>query len=195
MIAGLVLCGGEGRRFGGADKPLQLLAGKPLIAHVCDRLRDAVTPLLVSCNRNLADYAAYAEQLIVDAEPGLGPLGGIASAWPHVPSELLFVCPGDAPNLNPSLVQRLASARADSGRLAAYAHDGSRAQPLFLLLQRTVAAPLQNYLAHGERSVHGLLTRIDALAVDCQDLAASFVNVNTAADLQALARHNAARRD
>ena len=31
-ITGLVLCGGKGRRMGGVDKGLVMLAGRPLVA-------------------------------------------------------------------------------------------------------------------------------------------------------------------
>ncbi len=39
-LVGVVLAGGEGRRMGeGPKKPLRLLGGKPMVAHVVERLR------------------------------------------------------------------------------------------------------------------------------------------------------------
>ena len=40
--AGLVLAGGLARRMGGGDKPLRLLAGRPMLDHALDRLAPQV---------------------------------------------------------------------------------------------------------------------------------------------------------
>lgn len=37
-IPALILAGGEARRMGGGDKPLLALGGRPILAHVLDRL-------------------------------------------------------------------------------------------------------------------------------------------------------------
>ena len=41
-ITGLILAGGRGMRMGGVDKGLQTLQGKPMIAHVIQRLQPQV---------------------------------------------------------------------------------------------------------------------------------------------------------
>jgi molybdopterin-guanine dinucleotide biosynthesis protein A len=57
-LMGLVLAGGRGQRMGGADKGLQLLHGRPLAAHVLDRLGPQAGSLAISANRHLDAYAA-----------------------------------------------------------------------------------------------------------------------------------------
>src|SRR3990167_2967363 len=50
-LVGVVLAGGEGRRMGpGAPKPLRLLAGRPMVAHVVGRLRPQGMDLVVVAN-------------------------------------------------------------------------------------------------------------------------------------------------
>src|SRR5215831_20324026 len=50
-LVGVVLAGGEGRRMGeGVKKPLRLLGGKPMVAHVVERLRPQVMDLVVVAN-------------------------------------------------------------------------------------------------------------------------------------------------
>ena len=50
-VVGVILAGGEGRRMGpGPLKPLRPLAGKPMIAHVVERLRPQVMDLVIVAN-------------------------------------------------------------------------------------------------------------------------------------------------
>ena len=49
-IFGVILAGGQARRMGGADKAFVTLAGRPLIAHVLDRLEPQVERVLISAN-------------------------------------------------------------------------------------------------------------------------------------------------
>jgi molybdopterin-guanine dinucleotide biosynthesis protein A len=188
-ITGVVLCGGEGRRMGGVEKPLLPLHGRPLAAHVLERLRPQVGPVIVSANRELKTYRAFGHPVVVDVIPGLGPLGGLASIAPHVTTPWLFCCPGDAPRLDGGLVARLAS-ECDDARTAAYPHDGERPQYLFLLVRTAVCVSLTSYLEGGSRSVHGWMEEIGGRAVGMPELAKSFVNVNTTDALAKLKTDN-----
>lgn len=206
-ITGAILCGGEGRRMGGADKPLLCHAGEPLVAHVARRLAPQVSGYGIIANRSLAAYAALGVPVHPDRTPGLGPLGGLATALEVAATRggasadgatsdgamadgamaLLFACPGDAPFLAPDLVARLHAALGPHDD-AAYPHDGTRSQPLFLLLRTTTRPALAAFLEAGGRAVHAFLSTVRARVVDTTDLAGSFRNINTPEELRALAR-------
>ena len=47
-ITGLVLAGGQGRRMGTVDKGLVPLAGRPMVAHVLERLAPQVDDILLN---------------------------------------------------------------------------------------------------------------------------------------------------
>lgn len=188
-ITGVVLCGGEGRRMGGVEKPLLPLHGRPLVAHVLERLRPQVGSVIVSANRELETYRAFGHPVVVDDIPGLGPLGGLASIAPHVTTPWLFCCPGDAPRLDGDLVARLSS-ECDDACTAVYPHDGERPQYLCALIRTEACSSLVPYLDGGSRSVHGWLEVIGARAVTMPELAKSFVNVNTADALAKLKAEN-----
>jgi molybdopterin-guanine dinucleotide biosynthesis protein A len=182
-LTGLVLCGGSGRRFGGRDKPLELLDGRPIVEHVLDRVSGQVDSIVVSANRNLNRYAGYGHPVVVDRVADRGPLGGIEAALDQVQTELLFVCPGDAPLLPENLVGRLRSTLRDED--VAVPHDGERPQHLFMLLRRETASTIGSYLDQGGRSVAGWLEGLEVALSPFPDDDA-FTNVNTAADLAAL---------
>lgn len=171
--------------MGGVKKPLLLLHGRPLIAHVVERLTPQVGRIIVSANRSPKDFTAYGA-VIADRTPGLGPLGGIQAAIAAVETPWFFCCSGDSPRLDRSVVSRLAAAIGDHE--GAVAHDGGRRQHLVMLCRVTVLATLDAYLASGNRAVHGFLDLLHRVEVRMPDIAASFANVNTLDDLAALER-------
>ncbi|MEZ5560343.1 MAG: molybdenum cofactor guanylyltransferase MobA [Pseudomonadales bacterium] len=178
-VTAVVLCGGRGTRLGGADKPLLAWRGRPLVEHVVTALTPQVEQLLISANRNPDQYRRYAP-VVTDREPGYaGPLAGIDAALAVIDSGFLLVCPGDAPRVPPDLAARLGAGLEECNAEAAVAHDGTRRQPLHLLLAGTTAKALRDYLAAGGRSVAGWLERIRTADVDFADSAPAFVSLNT----------------
>lgn len=83
-IAGLILAGGQGRRVNEADKGLLLWRGKPLVAHVAQRLAPQVSQLIVSANRHIATYAAFGQvvSMISSLVHGKGRWPGWRRGWP-----------------------------------------------------------------------------------------------------------------
>ena len=69
-ITGVILAGGQGRRMGGADKGLQELCGRPMAAHVLERLAPQVGAVLISANRNLERYAELGCPVLPDTLHG-----------------------------------------------------------------------------------------------------------------------------
>lgn len=177
-ITGLVLCGGRGQRIGGLDKPLEAYAGRALIDQVLERLAPQVSRILISANRNLEHYRTRAP-VVQDSLGGFqGPLAGISAGFDRLQDPLLFVCPGDAPDLPQDLVARLSGALHATSASAAVAHDGTRRQSLHLLLRADTATSLGDYLRRGHRNVRDWLDELHAIEVDCADSRAGFRNLN-----------------
>lgn len=169
-LIGIVLCGGAGRRTGGADKPLLPWQGQTMVAQVVARLQPQVDRVLISANRNHARYARFGS-VVSDRWPGFeGPLAGIASALKSVAAESgarFLVCPGDSPELPRDLGARLAGSGAggQGSEPPRYIHDGNRPQPLFALLHSAHLDSLEQYLRNGRRSVIGWLEQQGAQPV------------------------------
>ncbi|MBT6987229.1 MAG: NTP transferase domain-containing protein, partial [Rhodospirillaceae bacterium] len=74
-VAGLLLAGGGARRMGGGDKCLRQLGGRPLLAHVIERLEGQVDELVLNANGDAARFAEYGLPVVSDSIPGMaGPL-------------------------------------------------------------------------------------------------------------------------
>ena len=56
-VIGVLLAGGQSQRMGGGDKCLRPLAGKPILAHVIDRVRPQARGLILNANGDPARFA------------------------------------------------------------------------------------------------------------------------------------------
>ncbi|MBF7053146.1 molybdenum cofactor guanylyltransferase [Halomonas sp. KAO] len=177
-LTGLILAGGQGRRMGGVDKGLVPFAGRPLVAHVRDRLAGRVAELLVNANRSLADYDDFADRVIEDAEDGYqGPLMGIYSGLRAARTPWLLVVPCDTPRLPDDLVDRLVTGIGEAD--IAVAGDGQRLHPVVALIRTSLADDLAAALAAGERKIDRWYARHDWVQVDFAEGAEAFANLNT----------------
>ena len=182
-LTALVLAGGAGRRMHGRDKGLLTWCGRPLVAWVLARGADQADAVLVSANRHLADYRALGHPVVSDPRPGLGPLGGLLSALPHLPAgHALLTLPCDTPRLPADFVARL---RAGEDAAIRVARDPERVHWLLALYPPGALAGLDDYLAAGGRSVQGFIRARPHRLVPFPDPEA-FANLNTPADLEAL---------
>jgi molybdopterin-guanine dinucleotide biosynthesis protein A len=183
-ISGIILAGGQGQRFDGADKGLLLLDGKPLVAHVANTLLPQVSTVTISANRNLDSYRALGYAVVEDLRgPFLGPLAGIAAALATITTELALVVPCDTPFLPHDLGQRLYAALQHHQADIAIAHDGQRLQPMCVLLRRKLLDSLNAELAVGHLKVQKWMLEQRHCIVDFSDEARCFMNINSADDL------------
>lgn len=187
-ITGLVLAGGLGRRMSadgaGVDKGLQPFRGRPMAAHVIERLAPQVGALLVNANRNLDAYRGLGHPVIADAIDGFaGPLAGLHAGMRAAATEWVVTAPCDAPFLPADLVARLAEAAASSRADLAIARAGGREHPVFMLARRALLPGLEAFLAGGERKVDRWYAPLHRAVADFDDEDA-FVNLNTPDELR-----------
>ncbi|CAA6603997.1 Molybdenum cofactor guanylyltransferase [Rhodospirillaceae bacterium LM-1] len=193
MIAGLILAGGQAKRMGGADKALIHLAGKPLIAHVVERLKDqAKDGMAISANGDPARFANYGLPVLPDRVPGFpGPLAGILAgmdwAKAHCPDcRWLLSAPCDAPFIPRDLAQRLLSALQSEGAELAQASSGGRDHPVIGLWPLALADDLRHALTVERLHKVGQFARRYKRALadfSMQNGQDPFMNVNTQEEL------------
>ncbi|MBF0583568.1 MAG: molybdenum cofactor guanylyltransferase [Magnetococcales bacterium] len=108
-ITGLILAGGMARRMGpGADKAFLSLAGRPLLAHVLERLSPQLTPIVISGNGNLDRFAAFGLPVLADLRSGFqGPLAGVEAAFAATGADWILSVAVDLPFLPTRLVERM----------------------------------------------------------------------------------------
>jgi len=189
QITGLVLAGGQGRRMGGVDKGLVLLDGRPLVAHVLERLAPQVADVLINANQNLERYAGFGMPVVPDAVGGFaGPLAGLHAGLARATRELVVTVPCDSPFLPNDLVARLAAAQAAHDAQLAVAKTFDQPHPVFALVKRGVLPHLAAFLEAGGRKIDAWYATLNVIEVPFDDEAEAFRNINTADELAAAGR-------
>lgn len=184
----VIAAGGAGLRLGG-NKPARLLAGRPLLDHVLDwarRSSDCLALAVADAARGAGEVTPPGLPLLRDAQPDLGPIAALASAFTFAAAQgrshvLLVAC--DMPLLPDDLVPRLSAAIGAAG--AAMPATGGLLHPLAALWRADPAA-LDAYVAAGGRAPRGYAAEAGLVTVDWPDRAEDgFLNVNTPDDLAA----------
>jgi molybdopterin-guanine dinucleotide biosynthesis protein A len=176
-IAGVVLAGGQSRRFG-RDKAREPLAGRPLIAWSLETLGGACARLAISGPAELAATLGLPAVADLEGAPR-GPLAGVAGALAWAASEGCAHCltaPCDTPFLPPDLGDRLIAVAGAGPVVAARA---LRRHPLCALWRVDVAERLaQLALEPRQPPLQRLVDELGGCWADFPDEDA-FANLNT----------------
>ena len=148
--AGFVLAGGQSTRMG-IDKALVELAGKPLVAHTVDVLRDAgLAGSIVGARSDLGAFAP----VIPDVAVGLGPLSGICAAlaspkFQECNAEYGVFLSVDLPLIPSSLIDYLLRHARITGRVVTLSSVNGFAQTFPVVLDRKALPALEAELRCG----------------------------------------------
>ncbi|MFD1795702.1 molybdenum cofactor guanylyltransferase MobA [Paracoccus aurantiacus] len=185
----VILAGGRARRMGGGDKVLLDLCGKPLLAHVIDRMQPQCGEMAISANGDATRFAAFGLPVLPDAVPDFpGPLAGILAGMEWAAArgaKVVISVAGDTPFLPATLIQALAEVAGPDGLALAAERVGenTRTHPVIGQWPVSLRHPLHEALLRGERKImpfaqaHGARTTL----FDADDTA--FLNINTPQDL------------
>ena len=106
-VTGVILAGGRSRRYG-RDKALVPVAGTPLIQRVAGVLTDLFQRVVIITNRP-KDYDFLHIPMVEDLIRGLGPIGGLHTAFSVLRTEWGFFVACDMPYLNAGLIRHMVS--------------------------------------------------------------------------------------
>ena len=193
---GVVLAGGQSRRMGGEDKAALRLAGRPLIAHVIDRLAPQVDRLVIAGRHDYGTGLAT----VGDDPQMAGPVAALygVARWlgethgksrdksqgkMHDDVPAFVTAPADGPFVPEDLVERLTEHLAGAQPQGAIALDDAGIHPTFAAWRM---ADLDR--VRGDLGAAPSLRRLAELT-DARRIAwpgtHSFFNVNTPDDLAA----------
>ncbi len=197
-VTGVILAGGQSRRMGGGDKGMLELAGKPMLAHVVERLAPQVGRMVINANGDPARFARLGLSVVADTITGFaGPLAGVLagmrwSAANAPEARWIVTAAGDAPMLPADLVSRLTAAVANRDGAIALAKSAGGVHPVIGLWPVALAADLEDQLRSGVRKVLDWTDRHGTVAVDFPMLRMGgvevdpFFNANTPQELDEL---------
>ncbi len=161
MIAGVILAGGRATRMGGGDKGLLDLGGRPILAHVIDRLAPQVDRLALNAAGDPARFAAFGLPVLPDSVSGFaGPLAGVLAGLDWAAgqgADAIVTAAADTPFFPRDLVAVLRAAAAAEGTPLAMAttpgEGGADRHPTFGLWPVSLRDDLRAALAAGLRKI------------------------------------------
>lgn len=180
-ITGVVLCGGQSRRFG-SDKSVAIIEGVSMMERSMSVLEPMVSETLIACGPSHRQYP-YDLRHVEDSFLDAGPLAGILAALDVSSSAYLLVLAVDLPFVSTSSLQKLVSqcGEVPDAIVVAGSSAKNQSQPLCGIWPRTVRNALNAYLESGKRSVFGFLEeqRVSVVEFPEEELR----NVNSRRDL------------
>ena len=180
-LTGIVLAGGASRRMG-RDKAFLELDGKPLIAHVIERLARVCADVLVVAG-DVQPYAGLGARLVEDRFRNVGVLGGLHAGLEAAAHELALAVGCDMPFLRPELLKAFASWA--EGFDVVVLRQGEQIEPLHGAYRRTCLPAIEGAICAGERRIISFFPHVRVRYVTPEDVAPfdpglrSFRNVNT----------------
>lgn len=135
-VVGVILAGGQSQRMGGGDKCLRGLGGRPLLAHVIERLKPQVDRLVLNANGDARRFAAFGLPVVADGLPDFaGPLAGVLAGMEWAAATLpeahyIVTAPADGPFLPHDLVRHLAALLVAEDADLAVAASGGQPYPV-----------------------------------------------------------------
>ena len=111
MMEALINAGGKGRRMGpcGIEKPMQIVGGKPTIAHVVDAIQGCkkIKRILVSVSSHTPETKKYLEGRGVETieTSGEGFVDDLHEAFKVMRSSFILVSPSDLPLLKTRVIE------------------------------------------------------------------------------------------
>lgn len=182
-VVGVVLAGGESRRFGEA-KAFAVYNGKCFYERVCEALVAHVDEIVIVAHPKLRTRFTHSHRVIED-DPvfrGKGPLAGLYSVMKTVRSDWYCVLACDMPLINEQVVERLMKAAESNVYDAVVPKIDGRLQPLAAVYHDRTFATLKSLLNDDERKVKRFLEQIKVRYLYENDFALDsfyFQNINT----------------
>jgi len=192
--AAVVLAGGASRRMG-RDKAGLGWNGTSLLRHLIQLLQPEFSEVMVSAQSADA-YPGLGVTVVADAEPGSGPLCGVASALAATDAEWLFVVACDMPFAEASVWHALAAHASDSVD-AVIPKSARGIEPLCGLYHRRCLPVFRECLRGGSFAMHDALDRVRAaeVAIDIPIQSNPFLNINTPDDYARACAHGGSRTE
>lgn len=195
-VTGVILAGGLNSRFGGQNKALAPLGGRPILDHILEVYKGLFSQTLLVTNDPLA-FLDWDIAIVSDIFDRRSSLTGVHAALFYADTDAIFVTACDTPFVRPEVI-RLVLAQADSRRDAVVPQTAPGLQPLCALYSRRCLKPVERLIAADDIRIKSLFAKVrvhflpeDQLRRVDPELM-SFFNINRPEDLAAAQQRVAA---
>lgn len=195
-IAGVVLAGGMSRRMG-FDKALVPWRGKPLVSYPLELLSGFFREVVIIA-RNSGDYSGLGFPVHGDLIQARGSLVGLYSGLNAVEAPLALFTACDMPLVTAPLVELIISSFED-GVLAVVPESEFGPEPLLALYSKKCLPLMERLITSGDLKISRLFDSVPVKFIPVEKVReadphlSSFINVNSAEELEKLAGYSTER--
>jgi molybdopterin-guanine dinucleotide biosynthesis protein A len=196
MRSGIILAGGRSTRFGGGEKSLSPVSGRPMICHVREALLPIVDEIIVSFrdegqrDRVFPYLHGGEDTFVYDELRDIGPLAGVLQSLKAAHGEYVVIVACDMPLVNPKVIELLFEKAKGHDAAVPVGSDGFL-EPLHAVYRREpMIRAVERSLREGERRIAAPLKHLkDVVYVPADEIRKvdpelkTFLNVNRAEDL------------
>ena len=190
-VAGIILAGGESRRFG-SPKAFADYSGRKFFEYAIDSMRNITNEIVIVSHETLSGRFKQATSHPVTQDltqyKGNGPLAGIVTGMCYYQSEWYIVLPCDTPLVTEELVKSLLE-HTEAGIDAVVPVVDGKIQPLIALYHARVIDRAKRLLTQNNYKMMSLLEGINTKYITENNLqvsAAIFQNINSHDDYDKL---------
>ncbi len=187
-VTAIILAGGKNIRLG-RNKTLEIIGGRSLIERVLIKLKPLSNQILVVTSKELFELpVVYKAEILMDAYPDKGPLGGIYTGLLASQSSYNIVVACDMPFLNTELLSYMLGL---SGKFDAVVPrlEERMIEPLHAVYSRSCLNKIEKRLNGNQLQVHSFLNTVNVRYVEREESQKfdpqlfSFFNINNQSDL------------
>jgi molybdopterin-guanine dinucleotide biosynthesis protein A len=187
-ISGVILAGGENKRFGGVNKSNFVIGGSSIITRIINTISELFEEIIIVTNtpHDFSEFSNY--KIAGDTFAKIGPLGGIHSAIKASSKDSVFIFAGDMPFLDKNIIMSQIRFSSASQAEAIVPRVNGYNEPLHAIYRNTVFYKLDEYLQ--KKSKSGVIDFLKGLNVSYLDLPASedtkraLTNINTPSEAE-----------
>jgi molybdopterin-guanine dinucleotide biosynthesis protein A len=173
--AGFILTGGRSSRMG-TDKALLPFGDGLLVDHMAAQVISTAGSVCLVGQPERYVHLGY--PAIADLFPGIGPLGGIATALSASQAEWNLIVACDMPAVPDGALDRILAVARKSGADSVIPCPGSRLQPVCAAYRHSALAGLNRAVQDGVRALHRALEYIQVQRLEFEH-ESWFQNLNT----------------
>lgn len=178
-LTAIILAGGRGLRMK-SEKATLRLSGERLLDLIVRKLKPFFKETIISVSPN--QKIAFPPALVIKDEiTGLGPIGGLVSGLKAASYEKCFVLACDMPEINISIIRRLAK-KASRAEIVVPVNSRGFFEPLFAVYSKSIIPAIEELLRSGNRGLIPLFDRAETCFVEMKDTD-WFWNLNTKEDV------------
>ncbi|OPY28241.1 MAG: molybdopterin-guanine dinucleotide biosynthesis protein MobA [Methanocella sp. PtaU1.Bin125] len=196
MRSGIILAGGRSTRFGGGEKSLRPVNGRPMICHVREAIAPLVDEIIVSVrdeeqrNRVFPYLIDGHNVFVYDELRDIGPLAGVLPSLKAARGEYVVIVACDMPLVNTRVIELLFEKAKGHEAAVPVGNDGF-IEPLHAVYRREpMVRAVETAVSKGERRIAAPLKHLrDVVYVTSDEIRIidpelkTFLNVNRAEDL------------